>query len=113
MTARPLKTTPPSTRFSSSKPWPGWFASREWAKPKTMRHAQPASTAAQAVIRDAGITAEDLNKARQETAAEWEVGMIFALLPGDEVLRFFADLLRTARRFGPRIFTAEPPETAR
>ncbi len=69
--------------------------------------------AAQAVIRDAGITAEDLNKARQETAAEWEVGMIFALLPGDEVLRFFADLLRTARRFGPRIFTAEPPETAR
>ncbi|GAB7305234.1 hypothetical protein MAFF212519_31560 [Clavibacter michiganensis] len=28
--------------------------------------------AAQAVIRDAGITAEDLNKARQETAAEWE-----------------------------------------
>ncbi|MBF4625778.1 hypothetical protein [Clavibacter sp. VKM Ac-2872] len=71
--------------------------------------------AAQAVIRDAGIAAVDLDRARQETAAEWEVGMIFALMPGDEVLRFFADLLRRARRSGERILTAEPepPKTER
>ncbi|AWG01496.1 hypothetical protein DZF92_03130 [Clavibacter michiganensis subsp. insidiosus] len=71
--------------------------------------------AAQAVIRDTGIATVDLDKARQEAAAEWDFGMIFALMPGDEVLRFCADLLRRARRSGETIFTAEPdpPKTER
>jgi hypothetical protein len=54
--------------------------------------------AAQAVIRHAAIPAKDLEQARWDTGTEWEVGLIFALVPTDDVKDLCTHLLKKSRR---------------